>query len=1037
MIIQNPKTVELTSIIALDLETTGVKPWQDKIDLIAIRTEANLYVLEADKYSLEFLIDLFKEIESRCLVVGHNIKFDMGFILYHYGVLLTKLHCTQVTAQIIENGYQRQRDFDLASVLERYLHVYHKDSEKVVVGKKRDGTPKYTTRKALFQKSFIDPELGPIYRTTPKIREKQIAYAVEDVEHLHGLYYEQLERIQAKNLDQVYRLEHTVMPVICKMEIGGCYIDKKPWEELIHSVWIPEQKQLKNQLDNEVDRLLEGRDFKYRTHGKILETTQFDLFGASAVSTKQEVDSLNYDSQEQILELIEFLGQPLPLNEEGEPSTEEGVLNVYLTENSSTTLSHFIDTLLKYRQISKLISTYGIEMLAKLDRNGYIHTLYTQTQTNTGRASSKSPNLQNIPRPPKNDPTKDIRRFFIASPGNVLITCDMDAAEVRIAADYSNEPLLVDSLLKGVDMHSELASVSYSILFDRPVVISKSTEPLIIDAKSYIPSELRDVHKSVTFAKFYKGGAKRVYGVLSEYINAHQPADKRGAISKKISDAFDEKVPVLSKYLSDKITEAQEKGTLIGSKLGRIRYFKRDVYGQAANYPIQNCIHPDTYIITKTGLKRIKNCDLGVNSVWNGEEFAKCTIKSTGEKELYEIYLKGGLVLKCSPNHKLLVADHGRTPRWVSAKNLKENSQSRVLLNTSTAEWHNDVNIVLSGTETSNAFRKQEPTKIINIKNKDKDLFGFWIGRLASDGSIGKNGVISQIVSDKEKDIIKTINNGFSLFGDYPVKYKISAKSGYMKLHNISVNSVNLLRVFEEMGVKNKIPDLLLSDSTVLKGYLRGMFDGDGCIQNAGTARQSISLKFGTGHKHLEWANQIQQALLSFGILSSVTLNKESIQVSIWSKSLIKFAELIGFECAHKKNELVKLRASTFGLFTTRLGKFLALRVKKVIKTGGFVDMLDVCDIKNNKFTANGIITHNTNGEALKIALINIDRYFEKTGYGRLVLQVHDEVVCEVREEYANLAKTEIEKIMAQSLEWFLEKIPGKATAHIDKSWHK
>src|SRR6185295_2620170 len=168
---------------------------------------------------------------------------------------------------------------------------------------------------------------------------------------------------------------------------------------------------------------------------------------------------------------------------------------------------------------------------------------------------------------------------FIASEGHSFVTCDMSGAEVAIAADLSREPLLVDSLEKGIDMHSILSSASYSIIFDKPTIISKSKEKFNIDGYEYIPNELRDGHKSVVFAKFYKGGAARVYGVLSKYINRHHKADKRKEISKKISDEFDKKVPVLSKYLSERIIEAQQVGYLRAPIFGRIRYFDQDAYG--------------------------------------------------------------------------------------------------------------------------------------------------------------------------------------------------------------------------------------------------------------------------------------------------------------------------------------------------------------------------------------------------------------------------------------------------------------------------
>ncbi len=183
----------------------------------------------------------------------------------------------------------------------------------------------------------------------------------------------------------------------------------------------------------------------------------------------------------------------------------------------------------------------------------------------------------------------EIRSFFLPDEGHLMITSDMDGAEVRVAADYSQEPKLVKSILNDEDLHSKLASVSYSIIFGTEVTISKTKVPINVESYTFISKTLRDTHKSVLFAKFYKGGAKRVYDVLSEYINLFH----RGAVTKeiaaKISTAMDKELPKLSKYLTSLINQAKKVGFLIGSKLGRIRYFNKEtVFGDAANFPIQN-----------------------------------------------------------------------------------------------------------------------------------------------------------------------------------------------------------------------------------------------------------------------------------------------------------------------------------------------------------------------------------------------------------------------------------------------------------------
>ena len=163
----------------------------------------------------------------------------------------------------------------------------------------------------------------------------------------------------------------------------------------------------------------------------------------------------------------------------------------------------------------------------------------------------------------------------------------MSGAEIVLAADFSGDPLLVKSIEEGIDMHSELATISASIIYGRYTKISKSVEPIEIGGISIIPQEFRDIHKSVTFSKFYKGGPKRVYDILSRYINPIHPAKKRMMIAKRISEALDRALPRLSTYLTAQIDQANSQGWLTITKLGRIRKFDTKVHGEAANAPIQ------------------------------------------------------------------------------------------------------------------------------------------------------------------------------------------------------------------------------------------------------------------------------------------------------------------------------------------------------------------------------------------------------------------------------------------------------------------
>jgi DNA polymerase-1 len=563
--IYNPKEVELSATIGLDLETSGLLAWQENILAIAITTDTTTYVLEPRLYSHEYLTNLFKRIRDNCFVIGHNLKFDANFIYVHYGILLRNVGDTQLASQLIDAGKSRKEvSHSLVNVIERYLGTRLIESEM----------------KKFLQQSFVG--MKP---TTP-LSEEQLQYAGDDTRLLIPLYNAQLKKIQELGLEKILRLENTLLPVLVKMECHGCRIDVDGWRNVIKNEWYVKRDQYEHKLDAELVRLSEEVNAlrgKYTRPRRKQEFTVLSLFDAPKTVSNENEGNINYGSSDQILELFRVVGEPVPtIVDDGEvkESAGEDSLLTYLTEHPRCKLSKFIDILLKYREYEKLISTYGEEFLSKLDANNYIHTEYSQCFTATGRLSSRGPNLQNIP-------ATDIRRLFIPDPDDVMITCDMEGAEVRIAGDFSGEKALINSVIAGEDLHSKLASKSYSIIFGKPIKISKSKEPMLIGEHSLVPQTLRDTHKSVLFAKFYKGGAKRVYEVLAEYINLFHEGDARMEISRKISSAIDRALPTLTKYLSGLIDEAQQKGYLRANQLGRLRWFDKNVYGEAANYPIQ------------------------------------------------------------------------------------------------------------------------------------------------------------------------------------------------------------------------------------------------------------------------------------------------------------------------------------------------------------------------------------------------------------------------------------------------------------------
>jgi DNA polymerase I-like protein with 3'-5' exonuclease and polymerase domains len=578
----NIKDINLTPIIGLDLETSGLDANKEQALVLAISTASETFVLELGRYTLEEIKNLLESIKRLNLVIAHNANFDVKFLYTNYGVLLENIHCTMLCEEVLNNRPGFKPFPSLIQCLWEHLKVELVDS----ADKKR------------LQQSFIG------LTRESKLSLEQLGYAGDDTKYLIPLFNsqmkkaEEIEKMTGTSIKNVIKLENTLLPVIVKMELEGCLIDVEAWKKSI-VLWEKKRDETEALMDKELLKL--SKEYpklcgKYTRERRKQKLTVLDIFGNETLIQNENLGNINYGSSDQLKEVFRLVGEPIPITQkkkkkdgikviEDKESLDEDSLKMFVNENPKSPLLLFVELLLELREYEKLVSTYGENFLEQLDENNFIHTSYTQCKTATGRLSSIKPNLQNLP---SRGAGKIIRSFFIARPGYKMITCDMDSAEVAIAADYSGEELLLNSLLKGEDMHSKLSTISYSIIFKEKFLISKAEEPVKFKELKFVPDNLRTEHKPVVFAKFYKAGAYTIYKALAKYINLfHRPKD-RLKIAGKISAALDGEMPQLTKYLTSVIKKATEQGYLVGSKLGRIRWFPPNPYGDAANLPIQN-----------------------------------------------------------------------------------------------------------------------------------------------------------------------------------------------------------------------------------------------------------------------------------------------------------------------------------------------------------------------------------------------------------------------------------------------------------------
>ena len=140
----------------------------------------------------------------------------------------------------------------------------------------------------------------------------------------------------------------------------------------------------------------------------------------------------------------------------GAYSTTEEILEKYRSTHP------VVDLILKTRGLRKLLTTY-INALPELinPTTGKIHTSFNQTVTATGRLSSANPNLQNIPI--RTDDGREIRRAFIADPGDLLMSADYSQIELRVIADLSGDVDMIEAFLSDADIHRATAAKIYKL----------------------------------------------------------------------------------------------------------------------------------------------------------------------------------------------------------------------------------------------------------------------------------------------------------------------------------------------------------------------------------------------------------------------------------------------------------------------------------------------------------------------------------------------------------------------------------------------
>lgn len=325
-------------------------------------------------------------------------------------------------------------------------------------------------------------------------------YAVEDVICTLALYNMFIDSLDSKTIDIANNIEFPFINILVNMENSGIGIDK--------SFFMSLKDNLQNKIENISNTIFNLCECKFNMNST--KQLGYILFDKLKLKKGRVLKSASYSTDERTLESLVGKHPIIPL-------------------------------ILEYRELSKLLNTYVIPIL-NLNKNSRVYTSFLQTGTTTGRLSSKSPNLQNIPV--KTELGREIRRGFIAKDGYKFLSADYSQIELRLLAHFSKDPSLLEAFNMDKDIHLETAIRLFG------------------NNDAY---KNRNIAKSINFGLIYGMGVKK----LSQTLKISNQE------SKNYIDNYFKSFPTVKEFLSAKEDEIIKLG-YSSTILGRKRKFRFD-----------------------------------------------------------------------------------------------------------------------------------------------------------------------------------------------------------------------------------------------------------------------------------------------------------------------------------------------------------------------------------------------------------------------------------------------------------------------------
>lgn len=464
-------------------------------------------------------------------IIMHNGKFDYEVIKCTCGIALDIYWDTIIGARMLNEN-------ERASLKSQYIEYIDPNQSKYDIESLFKGV-KY---------AWVEPDVFALYAAT-------------DAFMTDKLYLVQEERFKEPGMESMFDLFKTLeMPMVkvtAEMELTGISIDMD-YSSKLSRKYHDMETEIDGRIASELKNLQPAID-KWKEAVSASRNPK-DMEKADKLETP-----INLDSNTQLAILLYDI-MKIPQISQKSP---RGVGKEVLTEIDDKYHLPLCDLILSRRECEKLLGTYIDKLPAIVSpRDGRLHGSFNQLGTDTGRFSSSSPNLQNIPS--KN---REIRLMFTASKGNRIIGGDFSAQEPRLSAFYSKDANMLKAYSEGKDLYAVIAQSMYGNKYEDNLEFYPEGTTIVEDGRQVVCGNKTNQNKA---GKERRASAKRVllgilYGRGAKSIG--EQLGKSAEEGQKIVDQFYKSFPSVKTWVEN--TQA---------KAGKLAYVE-DFRGRRRHLP--------------------------------------------------------------------------------------------------------------------------------------------------------------------------------------------------------------------------------------------------------------------------------------------------------------------------------------------------------------------------------------------------------------------------------------------------------------------